>query len=471
MDETQSVADHAGAARPEPAQPRSIAWANRLADAAPHIPVPMPGPASRALYQRRKRHELGNFGWVDPLPIGFASGDGVTIDDVDGNRLIDLTHGHMSAGLGHGNPEVAEAIAGQAHRLLNIRNYPTELHVELTERLARITPEDLNLFGFYSSGTEATEAAMRIARAVTGGHEFLSFYGDYHGKTVGAIATAPGGNGNISTGPRSGGHFTVPGGYCHRCSFKLEPSTCGLHCVAFAEEAFRTNSHGRMAGIIAEPITNGSGARVYAPGFLKGLRDICDRLGIPLIFDEHATGLGRCGTMWAGDTEGVVPDILIFSKMLGNGYPITCIAVREGYGPKANWTSHSSTHGGQPAACAAALKVLDIIERDNLVEHVRTTGAVLLDEMKQIAARHPIVGAAQGQGFLLAFEFVDPATGEPCFKTGMKVADAILARGVCTSPVGITIRVSPMLVTSRKTALRTLGIIEQAIADVEERLA
>jgi 4-aminobutyrate aminotransferase-like enzyme len=450
------------------AEPQSIRWANNFAQDAPNIRVPIPGPKSLALMSRRDRHTLGDFSWVTRQPIGFAGGNGVTIDDVDGNRLIDLTHGHMAAGLGHGNPEICDAIDRQTRRLMNLRNFPTEVQVELTERLAEITPGDLNIFGFYSSGTEAMEGAMRVARAVTGGHEFLSFYGDYHGKTSGAVATSE--VGNRSTGPRLSGFTTVPGGYCRRCEFKLEPSTCGLHCLEFAERAMKVNSHGALAGIIAEPVTNGSGARVYPSGYLRGLREIADRNKVMLIFDEHASGLGRTGTWWAGDREGVIPDIMFFGKTLGNGYPITCVAVSEKYRERVAWTSHSSTHGGQPVGCAAALMTLDIIMRDGLVEHIASSGPALLQTMKEIEARHSIVGAAQGLGYLLGFEFVDPATGMVSSSIAAQVSDACFRNGVCTSTAGSALRVSPMFVTSRSVALRAIDLIEQAIAEVESRL-
>ena len=449
--------------------PRSIEWANSFAEQAPSIMGPLPGPNSLRLFERCARHDLSPFPWVEPVPVGYASGIGVTIDDVDGNRFLDLTHGHTSTGFGHGNPEVAEAIAAQAHSLMNIRNYPHELRMQLMERLSRITPEDLNLFGLYSSGTEATEAAMRVARSVTGGFEFLSFYGDYHGKTAGSIATSD--TADMSSGPRAAGHTIVPAGWCRRCEFKLEPSTCGLHCVDFAERAMLAHSQGKLAGIIIEPISNGSGARVYAPGFLKGLRDMADRHGIPLIFDEHATGLGRTGSWFAGDQEGVVPDILIFAKTLGNGYPIVAVAAREGYRQAAARTSHSSTHGGMPAGCAAALAVLDIIERDDIIGHVRVTGADLLAEMQRMADRHPIVGAASGRGFLLGFEIVDPVTGEPSARIAQQVGNAFLRNGLSTAPAYTVVRISPMLVTSRETALRALAICDKALSEVEEALS
>ena len=447
--------------------PPSVVWASSFADNVPNIKGPVPGPRSIQLHQRCKSREFGIFGWVEKMPIGFESGEGVTLQDVDGNRYIDITHGHMSAALGHANPEVLAAIQAQMGQVMHLRNNPTEIRAQLMEKLASITPEDLNLFAFYSSGTEAAEASMRVARAVTRGHEFISFYGDYHGRTTGAAATSWG---NIMSGPRLGGFHTLPGGWCHRCEFGLEPSTCKLHCVDYVERAIHANSFGQLAGIIAEPITNGSGARVYAPGYLKGLRDICDRTGALLIFDEHATGLGRTGYMWAGDAEGVVPDIMFFGKYLGNGYPVTVVAIREKYKDALNMEGQSSTHGGQPAACAAALASLEILTRDNLTAHAARTGAACLQYMKGVQQRHGIVGFAQGRGLQLAFEFIDPITKSP----SPSIADAVfvqaMSRGVCPSLVHATIRVSPMMVTSTPVALKALGIIEEAISHVERSL-
>jgi 4-aminobutyrate aminotransferase/4-aminobutyrate aminotransferase/(S)-3-amino-2-methylpropionate transaminase len=231
----------------------------------------------------------------------------------------------------------------------------------------------------------------------------------------------------------------------------------------------RANSHGALAGIIVEPITNGSGGRVYAPGFLAGLQEIAHRNNAVLIFDEHATGLGRTGTWWAGDDEGVVPDMLIFGKYLGNGYPITAVAIRDGFRDAARQTSVSSTHGGQPLGCAAALATLDIIERDHLVEHVRESGEQCLTFIQDMQTRHPIIGVAQGKGYLLGLEFVDPATGSPSAAIASAVGEACLTRGVCVSYGGPTIRVSPMIVTSSEVAIRALGIVEDAVAEVEAR--
>jgi 4-aminobutyrate aminotransferase/4-aminobutyrate aminotransferase/(S)-3-amino-2-methylpropionate transaminase len=452
--------------------PRSIEWASAFAGNAPQLQGRTPGPRSLALRERCLRGEFGSYPWVDQMPVAFETGQGVTLTDADDNLFIDLTHGHMGAALGHANPEIIEAVHRQFSRLSHVRNQPCEIRAQLQETLARITPGNLNLITFYSSGTEAAEGAMRVARAVTGGHEFVSFYGDYHGRTTGAIGTSVG---SRMTGPRPSGFFSVPNGYCHRCEFAMEPSTCGIHCLDFAERAIRMNSHGALAGIVAEPITNASGARVFPDGYLRKLRDIADRTGALLIFDEHATGLGRTGRMWGGDHEGVIPDVIYFAKHLGNGYPVTAVAIREEYrdilASERQGERQGSTYGGQPLACAAALASVQILLRDNLTEHARVTGEKCLTYMKEVAERHAIVGIAQGRGLQLGYEFVDPKTRAPSYEIGHAVYQAAMERGIATSPVGPALRVSPMMVTSAEVALKALRILEEAIADVESRFA
>lgn len=448
--------------------PRSVEWASACAERAPRVRGPFPGPRSLALRARCLAGEFGSYPWVDRVPVAFETGQGVTLTDADDNVYIDLTHGHLGAALGHANPEVIEAVHRQLGRLSHVRNQPSGIRAELQETLAGITPGDLNLMAFYSSGTEAAEGAMRVARAVTGGHEFVSFYGDYHGRTTGAIGTSIG---SRMTGPRPGGFISVPNGYCHRCEFGLQPSSCGLHCLDFAERAIHMNSHGALAGIVAEPITNASGARVFPDGYLRGLRDIADRTGALLIFDEHATGLGRTGRMWGGDHEGVVPDVIYFGKYLGNGYPVTVVATREAYREVLAPERQGSTHGGQPLACAAALASVQILLRDNLAEHARLTGEKCLAYMQGVAERHAIVGIGQGRGLQLGYEFVDPKTGVPSSEVVDAVYKAAMGRGIVTSPVGPTLRVSPMMVTSEAVALKALRILEEAIAEVGSRLA
>lgn len=449
----------------------SVEWANSFAADAPAVRGELPGPRSREVFGRLQRYQYGNFfHLISLLPISFAEGHGVTLTDVDGNRYLDFTHGHMTAGLGHGHPAITEAIARQAGRLMSVRDFPSPERAELVERLAAITPGDLNVFQFFGSGSETAEAAMRVARAATGGHEFLSIWNDYHGRTPGAAAA--GVNGSPAIGPRMAGYHSVAGAFCYRCDYGLTYPSCGMHCADFAERAIVNNSHGALAGIILEPITNASGARVYPDGYLRRLRDIADRNKMLLILDEHAT-FGRTGSWWAADHEGVLADAVMFGKWLGNGFPVTVLAVREGLRDVLQQTQPSSTFGGQPLACAVALAVLKILESENMVEHARELGDVMLQRMRAIEAAHPSVGQARGKGLLLAFDFVESKqTRKPSPLAANHFYVQALRRGVVVSGgASSNVRVNPMVVTSQKTALRGLDLLDDAITEMEQELA
>jgi len=448
--------------------PNSVTWANAAAVDAPSLSGDIPGPRSQALFEKTQRHQYGSyFQLVNMLPVAFVEGEGVTLVDADGNRYLDFTQGHMVAGLGHAHPRVTAAIAAQAGRLLNVRDFPTDARVALMEKLAGITPDKLDVFQFFNSGTEATEAGLRLARAVTGGHEFVSIYGDYHGRTTGAIATS---FGNPASGPRPSGFITLPGAFCYRCEFGKTHPDCAMHCVEFLERAMLTNSHGKLAGIIVEPVTNGSGARVYPDEFLPRLRALTDAHDMLLILDEFAT-FARTGTWFACEHYGVIPDALIFGKLLGNGMPISVLAVREQFKEALQQTQPSSTHGGQPGSCAAALAVLETIEADGLLEHAATVGAACLARMLEICDAHPSVGDARGKGMLMALEFVkDGETREPNVEAGQLFYKECLQRGLVVSGGGHAVRVCPPITISEATALRGFDIVEEAIGAVERQL-
>lgn len=465
-----------GSSRPAPGGDRltrpqpSVEWANSTAASAPDIRMELPGPRSKELFGRLEPHQPGNFSHViHQLPVSFAEGHGVTLTDADGNRYLDFTHGHMTAGLGHGHPAIAEAIGRQARRMMSVRDFPSPQRAELVERLAAITPGDLNIFQFFGSGSETAEAAMRVARAATGGHEFVSIWQDYHGRTPGAAAA--GTNGSRAIGPRMPGYHSIPGAFCYRCEFGLTYPSCRMHCADFAERAVLNNSHGALAGIIVEPITNASGARVYPDGYLRRLREIADRNNMLLILDEHAT-FGRTGSWWAADHDGVVADAVMFGKWLGNGFPVTVLAVREGLADVLPQTQSSSTFGGQPLACAVALAVLDVLESEDLVKRAQVLGEVCLARMREIQAAHPSVGEARGKGLLLAFDFVESKqTRIPSPRAAARFYVNALRRGVVVSAgASSNVRVNPMVVMSQETALRGLDLLEDAISEMEREL-
>ena len=227
------------------------------------------------------------------------------------------------------------------------------------------------------------------------------------------------------------------------------------------------NSHGKLAGIIVEPITNGSGARIYPDEYLPILRDIADRHDMLLVFDEFAT-FGRTGTWFAAEHYDVVPDVVIFGKMLGNGIPISAIAVREGLKDTLQQTQPSSTHGGQPVACAAALAVINTIEDEGLLVHATAVGEACLRRMEQIRQKYDCVGDVRAKGLLMAFDFVkDKESREPDMAAGQAFYRNCLERGLVTSGGGHVVRFCPPIVIDEATAMRALDIAEDAIAEID----
>ena len=298
---------------------------------------------------------------VTLFPVAYERGQGVTLTDVDGNTYIDFSSGIVITNLGHAHPVVAEAIARAASELDNVHDFATPFKVRAMEALESITPPGLSLFTFFSSGTEAVEGAMRVARAATGRMGFVSFHRDFHGRTGGSASiTAV----RASNGPRDPMTMLVPNGHCYRCSFHLEPSTCGLRCAGFVGESIEQNMPGQVAAVVGEVITNANGATVYQPGYLTALQKEAHASGALLVADEVATGFGRTGAWFAVNHEGVVPDIMAIGKGMGNGFPVTAIAVREDLGDALAASFPSTSYGGNPMACAAVGAVVEVMQRE-----------------------------------------------------------------------------------------------------------
>jgi len=403
---------------------------------------------------------------VTLFPVAYERGHGVTLTDVDGNTYIDFSSGIVITNLGHAHPVVAEAIARAAGELDNVHDFATPFKVRAMEALESVTPPGLSLFTFFSSGTEAVEGAMRVARAATGRSGFVSFHRDFHGRTGGSASiTAV----RASNGPRDPMSILVPNGHCYRCSFHLEPSTCGLRCAGFVGESIEQNMPGQVAAVVGEVITNANGATVYQPGYLTALQKEAHASGALLVADEVATGFGRTGAWFAVDHEGVVPDVMAIGKGMGNGFPVTAIAVREDLGEALAASFPSTSYGGNPMACAAVGAVVDVMQRERLVEHAAELGEFALARMAELAERHPIVGDVRGKGALLAIELVkDRQTKEPFDEAGDLVYRHAFAHGVAWASAGNILRITPPIVMSTEVFAKGLAIVEEAIGAVEK---
>lgn len=238
----------------------TVEWANPSADSVPRMVTESPGPRSAEWHARMDRHTGHSVTRMVKLhPVAYESGSGVTLTDVDGNTYLDFSSGIVITNLGHAHPRVAAAIGRAAARLDNVHDFATPWKVEAFEALASVTPGDLNLFAFFSSGTEAIEGAMRVARAITGRSGFVSFHNDYHGRTGGAASVT---SSRSSNGARDPGTYLLPSGHCYHCSFGLAHPGCGLRCATFAGESIDQNLPGQLAGAVMELVTNANGATV-----------------------------------------------------------------------------------------------------------------------------------------------------------------------------------------------------------------
>jgi len=443
-------------------------WADIDLDKIPEIKVTPPGPRSIEYHSRASRYMKGYSSQVKLFPVVFEKGYGYTLTDVDGNTYIDFSSGIYVSSLGHCHPKVSEAICKYAKTLMNCHDFTTPIKTKLLEKLASITPGDLNGIQLYDSGTTAVEAGLRAARMATGKFEFISFHRDFHGKTLGAVSLA---RVDKSQGMRAAGFFLVPRGYCYRCAFKMEYPSCGLYCVDYIETVIKEETSCQVAGIVLEPIQGWAGSIIPPDGWIQKIRKICDKYGILLFADEVLTCMGRTGKMFAMEHYNTIPDIITLGKSFGNGFPVTAMVISERYKDVLDKISASTSYGGNPMACAAALASIEVIEEENLCENARQIGEYMLRILNGIKERHKIVGDVRCIGCLGGIELVkDRRTKEPFEEAGIMVYKKAFQKGLSWVPAGHNLRLAPPIIITKEVAKKGLDIIEEAIYETEREL-
>ncbi len=357
----------------------------------------------------------------DPLVI--VEGDGVRVRDQDDRWYIDGIAGIAAVQLGHGNRPIIDAMAAQLERIaltLPVQG-ANEPELELAARLAEITPPGLTTVKFFSGGSEANEAAIKLARQYhrqSGSpdrYKVISRYKSYHGATLGALAASGGASRKQRFEPFPTGFVHVHPPECYQCPFKLTYPDCGVLCAEVVEEVILSEGPETVAALIAEPVIFSSDGFVAAPPeYFKILRDICDRHGVLLILDEIITGFGRLGERFGADVYGVVPDMLSMGKGLSGGYaPLAAVIVTDEIA-QAFWGERSDnlhfnaghTYAGNPVACAAGLASVEQIMADGFLDDARRKGARLRAHMDDMATRHEVIGHVSGHGLMHSLEFV-----------------------------------------------------------------
>ena len=443
-------------------------WSQVDIAAVPDIRIPPPGPASTALHARASEHAKGLSSQVRLFPVAFESGHGVTLTDVDGNRYLDFSSGIYVTSLGHSHPKVSEAVARFAHQLMNCHDFTTPIKTLLLEKLADVAPGDLNGAQFYDSGTTAVEAGLRIMRAATGKSEFISFWNAFHGKTLGAASL---GHMDVSQGLRAPGFIRAPGPYPYRCIWGDDCDDCGIRCVENLRDVITQQTTGRVAGIVVEPIQGWAGSIIPTDRFMPALRELCDELGILLMADEVLVGMGRTGKMFCVEHWNVVPDLLTTGKGFGNGFPVTAVLISDKIKDAVERISASTSYGGNPMACAAALASIEVIIEEDLCARAEHLGNIMLTRMEEMKSAHPIIGDVRGRGCILGIELVkDRGTKEPFSEAGTMVYRKAFEKGLAWIPAGHILRMSPPLIMEPELALKGLDIIEEAIDETERSL-
>jgi 4-aminobutyrate aminotransferase len=395
------------------------------------------------------------------------------IEDVDGNRYLDFTSGIAVTATGHCHPEIVKAIAEQAGKLIHMSGtdfyYPSE--TRLAERLAEITPGEFAKRVFFTnSGTEAIEACMKLARHHTRRTRFLAFYGGFHGRTMGALSlTASKPVHKKGFGPLIPEVHHVPYAYCYRCVYGLKPESCNFYCVSWIEEElFRYSVPAEeVAALFVEPIQGEGGYVVPPPGYLIRLRELTQKYGILLVTDEIQTGMGRTGRMFASQHEGVVPDMIAIAKGIASGLPLGAMVSSAAV---STWGrgAHANTFGGNPIACEAALKTIDLLQ-GGLISNAASLGGYLIRRLREMMDRHVSMGDVRGIGLMIGVEFVlDREQKTPAPDLRDRIIQVCFRKGLLLLGCGQSvIRFIPPLILTKEEADTALSLFEEALAEVE----
>jgi 4-aminobutyrate aminotransferase len=432
----------------------------------PNLVTPLPGPKAREVIARDAT--VLSPSYTRGYPFVMARGEGAIVEDVDGNRFLDFNAGIAVVASGHSHPRVVDAVQRQAAKFLHMSgtDFYYENMVELAEKLVRLVPGNVpRRVYFGNSGTEAVEAALKMARYHTGRDRFIAFLGSFHGRTMGSLSLT----GSKAVQRKGFGPMLpvqhIPYAYCYRCAYGKHPDTCHVECVKVIEDQlFKTILPAEeVAAIFVEPIQGEGGYLVPPAKFHHELRRIADKYGILLVHDEVQSGMGRTGRMFASEHFDVAPDIVTLAKGIASGLPLGATVARA---EVMNWPpgAHASTFGGNPVSIEAALATLELLE-ESLIRNAAAIGEHMLSRMRQWPSRFPIVGDVRGLGLMIGFELVrDQETKERAPELRDKLEEMAFERGLLILGCGQnSIRLCPPLVITRDQAEFAVDTLERCL--------
>jgi 4-aminobutyrate aminotransferase len=435
-------------------------------ETAPRLITDLPGPLALEVLERDRATTSPSL--PRAYPFAPKRGAGSVVEDVDGNLFLDVNAGIAVTSTGHCHPTVVEAIQRQAAELIHYSasDFYLPIYSELTERLDAIAPMAGRARSFLTnSGTEAVEAAMKLARHHTGRPYIIAFFGSFHGRSYGSVSmTASKASYRTGFGPLLPGVLHAIYGDGRDVGFAPGSADDGFPTIDYIEGLMmkRLVAATEVAAIVVEPILGEGGYIVPPDGWLQALRDLCDRHGIMLVCDEVQSGMGRTGKMWAVEHFDVEPDILLAGKGIASGMPLGAMIARD---ERMTWTAgtHGSTYGGNPVACAAALATIEVIEGEHLLENAAKIGDVLVHGLQDIQTRHDAIKEVRGLGLMIGVEFAD-------HRTAAAIEHASFERGLLLLGCGdSSVRLSPPLVFREDQARVALELFDEIVAETVAR--
>jgi len=434
----------------------------------PHIRTSLPGPRAQAIIDRDARYVSPSY--TRDYPFVIARGEGAVVEDVDGNRFIDCAAGIAVNSTGVSHPDVVAAIVDQAQKFIHMSgtDFYYEPQVRLAETLASIVPIEGDVRTFFAnSGTETTEAAIKLSRYFTRRQGIIAFLGSFHGRSLGALSlTASKAVQRRGFGPLLPGvyHALFPDVY----RFDGSADACAAASLSFIKDQLFVHlaSPDEIGAIIVEPIQGEGGYLVPPAAFLQGLRELATEHGILLVLDEVQSGMGRTGKMFAADHLGIKADIVNIAKGIASGLPLGVTCARADV---MSWPpgAHASTFGGNPVACAAASATIELL-RNGLVQNADTVGRHLMAGLRELQEKHPLIGDVRGRGLMIGIEFVrDPVTKERAVDERNALVQAMFGRGVLVLGAGRNaIRLAPPLVLTTTQADAVLAVMDESLSAI-----
>lgn len=420
---------------------------------------------ARGVLEKKRRYIMPCLGHFYADPPEFVRGQMQYLFDDSGKKYLDMYAGVSVINCGHCNPAITEKIIAQIRQLQHVCNiYLTENFVNLAEKLAEITPGDLQKTFFCSTGTEANEGALLLASIFTRSSEFIALQNGLHGRTKLTMSLTGIGMWRTDPNPVGGIHF-APNPYCYRCPLGKKFPECDLECANKIETVIQTATSGKPAALIAEPIQGNAGIVVPPKNYFRRVKEILEKYGALLIDDEVQTGFARTGKMFAIENFGVVPDIMSVAKALGNGQPISAFIstakIADTY-----TRPGASTLGGNPVSSTAGLAVLEYIAENNLAENARERGAQLKAGLETLQKKYPILGDVRGIGLMIGAEFVH-ADKSPAPKELDEVLEILKDRGFIIGKGGVGRNVmafQPPLVITEQNVDEVLNALDLVLA-------